>query len=137
MYTPLSMRASAAYQTVAVHSSIDGASAHRLVELVFDGLQQSLRGARGALERGDVALKGTQIGRAVRFLEEGLKGGLNDAQGGELAASLRALYDYCIQRLTAANLHNDVSALAEVEALIAPVALGWREIGQHPAALAR
>lgn len=135
MYTPLSMRGSAAYQTVAAHSGTDGASPHRLVELVFDGLLQALRAGRGALERGDVAAKGAQICRAVRFLDEGLKGGLDEVRGGELAARLRGLYDYCIDRLTAANLENDASALSEVEALIAPVAQSWRDIG--PGAVAR
>ncbi|MDA7415236.1 flagellar export chaperone FliS [Xenophilus arseniciresistens] len=134
MYTPPSARAQAAYRNIAAQSSIEGATPHRLIELVFDGLLQSLRAARGALERGDLQAKGQQIGRAVRFLEEGLKGGLNDAQGGELAARLRALYDYCVNRLTTANLHNDAAALAEVEALIAPLAQGWRDIGPQAAA---
>lgn len=137
MYTPPSMRAQAAYRTIAAQSSIEGATPHRLIELVFDGLLQSLRAARGALERGELPAKGQQIGRAVRFLEEGLKAGLNDAQGGELAARLRALYDYCVNRLTAANLHNDAAALAEVEALIAPLAQGWRDIGPQAAAAQR
>jgi flagellar protein FliS len=128
------MRASAVYQTVAAHSSTDGASPHRLVELVFDGLLQSLRAGRGALERGEMAAKGAQICRAVRFLDEGLKGGLDEVRGGELATRLRSLYDYCIDRLTAANLHNDASALSEIEALIAPVAQSWRDIGPQAAA---
>lgn len=128
MYTPPSLRVANAYRTVAATSSVDGATPHRLIELLFDGLLQAVNAARGALERGDVALKGTQIQRAVRLLEEGLKGGLDEARGGELAQRLRSLYDYCIDRLTLANLNNDGAALAEVAALIAPVADGWKAI---------
>ena len=97
---------------------------------MFDGLLQAVNAARGALSRGDVAGKGMQIQRAVRLLEEGLKGGLDDARGGDLAAKLRALYDYCIGRLTHANLRNDAEALSEGAALIAPVADGWKQMGR-------
>lgn len=134
MYIPPNLRAANAYGIVAATSSVDGASPHRLIELLFDGLQQSLNAAQGALARNDVCAKGTQIQRALRFLEEGLKGGLDDARGGELAGRLRALYDYCIGRLTQANLHNDAAALVEVASLIAPVAQGWKAIGQSGAA---
>ncbi|MEJ8825687.1 flagellar export chaperone FliS [Variovorax humicola] len=129
MYTPPSLRAANAYRTVGVQSSVDGADPHQLVVLLFDGLQQALQAARGALQRGDVAAKGLQVMRALRFLEEGLKGGLDDERGGELAARLRALYDYCIERITLANVRNDGDLLAEVAALIAPVAESWQAIG--------
>ncbi|RZL41368.1 MAG: flagellar export chaperone FliS [Variovorax sp.] len=134
MYTPPSLRAASAYKTVGAQSSVDGADAHQLIVLLFDGLLQAVNAARGALSRGDVATKGTQIQRAVRFLEEGLKGGLDDKRGGELAQRLRALYDYCIQRLTQGNARNDVGALAEVVALITPVAEGWKEMGRQRSA---
>lgn len=137
MYTPPHLRAASAYKTVGAQSSVDGADAHQLIVLVFDGLLQAVNAARGALTRGEVALKGEQIQRAVRLLEEGLKGGLDMARGGELAGQLRALYDYCIERLTLANLRNDGEALAEVVRLVTPVAEGWKEMGRlrsaHPA----
>jgi len=129
MYTPASSRAASAYRQVGVQSAVDGASPHMLIKMLFDGLIQSLNAARGALQRGDVAEKGRQIGKAVRILEEGLKGGLNPAQGGDIARNLAALYDYCVGRLTLANVRNDEALVEEVARLIAPVAQGWSEIG--------
>ena len=129
MYTPVSSRAANAYRQVGVQSGLESASPHRLTQMLFDGLLQNLNTAIGALQRGDIELKGQQIGRAVRILEEGLKGGLNREQGGELAANLGALYDYCVQRLTIANLRNDAAAVEEVVALMSPVAKSWQEIG--------
>ncbi|WP_219211217.1 flagellar export chaperone FliS [Variovorax boronicumulans] len=134
MYTAPHLRAASAYKTVGAQSSVDGADAHQLIVLVFDGLLQAVNAARGALTRGEVALKGEQIQRAVRLLEEGLKGGLDMARGGELAGQLRALYDYCIERLTLANLYNDGEALAEVVRLVTPVAEGWKEMGRQRSA---
>ena len=129
MYTPVSSRAANAYRQVGVQSGLESASPHRLIQMLFDGLLQNLNTAIGALQRGDIELKGQQNGRAERILDEGLKGGLNREQGGELATNLGALYDYCVQRLTVANLRNDAAAVEEVVALMSPVAKSWQEIG--------
>ena len=130
MYTPPSLRAAMAYKNVGVQSSVEFASPHQLIDLLFDGLVVALASARGALQRGDVAAKGIQIMRAVRLLDEGLKAGLDNERGGALAERLASLYDYCTERLTLANVRNDGEMLAEVAALIAPVAQGWKEIGR-------
>ena len=134
MYTPSFSRAASAYRQVGAQSGVENASPHRLIQMLFEGLLQHLNAARGAIERGEVEAKGTQLGRAVRILEEGLKGSLNREQGGELAMNLGALYDYCIQRLTYANLRNDVQAVEEGVSLVEPVAQGWQEIASTPAA---
>ncbi len=128
MYIPVSSRAASAYRQVGVQSGVDGASPHMLIKMLFDGLVLSLNAARGALERGDIAEKGRQIGKAVRILEEGLKAGLNPAQGGDIADNLAALYDYCVSRLTLANVRNDAALVEEVVRLVAPVAQGWNEM---------
>ena len=129
MFTPVSSRAASAYRQVGVQSGVDGATPHMLIKMLFDGLMKSLNAARGAVQRGEIEEKGRHLGKAVRILEEGLKGGLNSEQGGELAKNLRALYDYCIKRLTLANLRNDLGMVEEVVQLIAPVAQSWEQIG--------
>jgi flagellar secretion chaperone FliS len=128
MFTSVSSRAASAYKRVAAETSVQGASPHQLVGLLFDALLQSIANARGALERGDIAAKGEAIGKAVRLIEEGLKAGLNLEQGGELAANLRGLYGYSVQRLSHANLRNDAGALEEVTQLIEPLADAWKQI---------
>jgi flagellar protein FliS len=128
MFTSANFRAAAAYKRVAADTGIQGADPHQLVSLLFDALLQSLTRAHGAMESGDIAAKGMAIGKAVRILEEGLKAGLNMELGGELAQNLRGMYSYSIVRLTHANLRNDAAALAEVTALIEPVADSWKQI---------
>jgi flagellar protein FliS len=128
MFTPVNMRSANAYRTVSVETSVTGADPHQLVGLLYEALLQSVGKAKVAIEANDIAGKGQAIGRAVRLIEEGLKAALNDAQGGELAANLRGLYDYCIVRLSEANLHTDKSMLEEVEQLIRPVAEAWNQI---------
>lgn len=136
MFTSVSSRAASAYRRVAAETSVQGASPHQLVELLFDALLQAIANARGALARGDVEGKGQAIGKAVRIIEEGLKAGLNLREGGEIAGNLHALYSYSVQRLTHANLRNDDKALEEVRGLIEPVADSWKQIkGPGPAYL--
>ncbi|WP_332745601.1 flagellar export chaperone FliS [Hydrogenophaga sp.] len=128
MFTSVNSRAASAYKRVSADTGVSTADPHQLVGLLFDGLIQSLNAARGAMERGEVEAKGQAIGKAVRILEEGLKAGLNLAQGGDLARNLNGLYGFAVQRLTLANLRNDRAAVAEVVALIEPLADSWKQI---------
>ncbi len=134
MFTPVSTRAASTYKRVNIETSVDAADPHRLVVLLFDALLHALGSARAALARGDIATKGLEITKAVRILEEGLKAGLNDADGGEVAANLRGVYTYCVRCLTIGNLRNDDRKLQEVVGLIEPIAHAWGQIqGEHAA----
>ncbi len=117
-----------AYQQVAVASSLGSASPHELVAMLFDGLLESLTIARGALRSGDVATKAREVQRAVRIVDEGLRGSLNLAGGGELAHNLHALYAYLAGRLTLAHLRNDDALFEECVRLVEPVRDAWRAI---------
>ncbi len=128
MFTPVNMRSANAYRTVSVETAVAGADAHKLIDMLYEALLQSIGAAKLSLQAQDLAAKGKAIGRAVRLIEEGLKASLDSNQGGELANNLRSLYDYCIVRLSEANLHSDAAALDEVAALIRPVADAWKEI---------
>lgn len=128
MFTPVSMRSANTYRTVGLETSVAGADPHQLVGLLFDALLQAMSAAKGAILSGDIAIKGRSINRAVRILEEGLKAALDDKRGGDLAVNLRNLYDYCILRLTEANLRNDAVIIDEVIKVIQPVADSWSEI---------
>ena len=130
MFSPRSSTSASAYRQVSVQTSVDHATPHNLVEMLFDGLLVAVGSARAALQRGDIKYKCTQIVIAVRILEEGLKSALNLEQGGELAANLDRLYGYCVLRLTQANARNDDDALAEVARLIEPQARSWKQIGE-------
>ncbi|WP_439606135.1 flagellar export chaperone FliS [Hydrogenophaga sp.] len=128
MFTSVTTRAASAYKRVAVETGVQGADPHQLVGMLYDALLQSMNQARGAIERGEVEVKGAALGKAVRILEEGLKAGLNLREGGELAHNLKGLYDFSVTRLTHANLRNDSAAVAQVVELIEPLAQSWQQI---------
>ncbi len=123
-----------AYRSVGVETGVSAATPHRLVTMLFDGFQDAMAQARGALAAGDTQSKGRAITRAARIVEEGLKAGLNLKDGGKLASDLDSLYAYISVRLTHANLHNDEAALEECGRLIEPLRTAWAAIGGKPAA---
>ncbi len=118
-----------AYARVGVETSVNAASAHKLIELLFNGFMDAIVLARGAMQGKQIEAKGKAIGRAARIVEEGLKAGLNLEAGGRLAADLDALYAYVGLRLLQANLRNDEAALDECVRLIGPLRDAWIAIG--------
>jgi flagellar protein FliS len=129
MFNSVSSRSAAAYKRVGLETSVDKADPHQLVAMLFEGLIQAVGMARLSLARGDLAGKGEQIIKAVRILDEGLKPSLNLEQGGDIAINLSDLYDYCVMRLSQANLRNDDAALGDVLRVVEPLAQGWKQIG--------
>jgi flagellar protein FliS len=118
-----------AYRQVGVETSVEDASPHHLISLLFDGYMESITQARGAMRNGQIEQKGKAIGRAARIVEEGLKASLNVGEGGSLARDLHALYEYLTRRLTLANIRNDDAMLEECAQLVEPLRQAWKEIG--------
>ena len=128
MSSAATFRSLNAYRSISVETSMHTIDQHQIVNLLLDGLLQSLATARGAIARGDIPGKCSSISRAIRILEEGLSTGLDRVDGGELAERLAALYDYCIHQLVVANLHSSDQILQEVQNLMEPIAQSWKAI---------
>lgn len=117
------------YQTVNVNAQISEADPHRLIQMLMEGGIQRIAQAKGAMQFGNVGLKGEQIGKAVAIIG-GLREALDHKQGGEVAGNLDSLYAFMQQRLSQANLRNDASLLDEVTDLLREVKAGWDGIRQ-------
>ncbi|MES2229621.1 MAG: flagellar export chaperone FliS [Pseudomonadota bacterium] len=124
------------YREIDASTSLDGASPHKLVSLLYLALASAISSARGAIARNDIAEKGRAISRAVRIIEEGLNAPL-DMQAGALAINLRDLYHYMVQRLTLANLKNDDQTLSECSRLVESLREGWDGIADQVHSTAR
>ncbi len=127
-FAPRHYRPSNLYSRVGLETEVHDASPHRLIAMLFDGLFSALAQAQGAIESGQRELKARALSRAVRIIDEGLKAGLNLAEGGPLALQLNELYAYATLRLTQANLRDDLEAILEVRTLLQPVRDAWGAI---------
>ncbi len=119
-----------AYAKIGVESAVMSASQQQLVMMLFDGALSALIRARLFMQDGNIEGKGSSISKAINIIEAGLKEGLTENQGDELADNLLDLYNYMTRRLLHANLHNDVAAVVEVEGLLRNIADAWKEVVQ-------
>jgi flagellar protein FliS len=98
-----------------------------LIQMLFDGLIESLVTARGHIEHGSIEDKNKSLTRAGRIVI-GLQGALDMDKGGELASNLHELYSYVTRRLVHVNARNDLEALQEVQTLMSEIRQAWRDV---------
>lgn len=113
-----------AYKSVDIESNAAYADGVQLVQMLFDGLLESLDKADGHIERGEIENKNQVIGRAQKIIF-GLQMSLDMEKGGDLSRNLNDLYEYSVRRLLHAHTKNDVEALREVKSLIREVSSAW------------
>jgi len=118
------------YSSVKVHSGVEAASPHRLIQMLFEGALERIAQAKGAMKQNQIARKGELIGKAIAIVG-GLQGSLNDKEGGSLATNLDDLYDYIIRRLTRANFENNTDYLDECGRLLGEIKTAWDTIGNQ------
>ncbi len=116
------------YAKVNYGANVEIASPHRLIDMLFEGALERISQARGAMQYGEVELKGKKINDAVRIVG-GLRENLNLDDGGEIAQNLNNLYIYIQGLLAKAHLNNDDSILEECGNLLGELRLAWKQIG--------
>jgi flagellar protein FliS len=121
-----------AYAKIEVESAVMSASQQQLVTMLFDGALSALVRARLFLQSGNLEGKGLSLSKAINIIENGLKIGIDETSSDELTQNLLALYSYMVRRIFQANLHNDVSAIEEVETLLRNIADAWKDVAQAP-----
>lgn len=117
------------YNTAAVHTTVEGATPHHLVLMLFDGALRLVRQAKTHLSRGEIGQKATCITKAIDIIDQGLRSSLDEEAGGEIAKNLAALYDYALRRLVQANIQSDPAMLDDVLRTLEPLREAWRGIG--------
>jgi len=102
-----------------------------LVVMLYDGLLHSLRKAKSAIEQKNLDEQNAELLRAQRILSE-LTAGLDREKGGEISRNLASLYQFCIQRLVAANIEDNAALVGEVLRVIEPLRDAWAEAARKP-----
>lgn len=115
------------YGEVKVSTGVATADSVQLIQMLFDGLLESLRSAEGHIRRGSIEEKSKALTRAGKIVI-GLQGALDFKAGGDIARNLDELYGYVTRRLLHINLHNDLDALAEVVSLMSEIKGAWETI---------
>lgn len=112
------------YRQVGTQSGVASASPHRLIQMLMEGALEKINLAKGYMQRGETALKGSHISWAISIID-GLRMSLDKEAGGEIAQNLDDLYDYMGRRLAEANLDNNEAMLDEVAGLLLEIKSAW------------
>lgn len=116
------------YAKVHYRANVEIASPHRLIDMLYEGAIERIVQAKGAMEYGNIELKGSKINSAVSIVG-GLRESLNTDVGGELAMNLDNLYVYIQGLLSAAHIKNDAAKLDEAITLLGDLRSAWKQIG--------
>lgn len=119
----------ASYAQVHRSSGVESASPHKLIDMLFEGALERIIQAKGAMEYGNVEVKGAKINSAIAIVG-GLRESLDSDQGGDIADNLDALYVYIQNIMMKAHLTNDASLLDEAGSLLGELKSAWRQIGE-------
>ncbi|MGM0554449.1 MAG: flagellar export chaperone FliS [Pseudomonadota bacterium] len=136
MYGPGMNRAVNQYRQSGALAEAQVADPYRLIQMLFEGALERIAVAKGAMQQGNVGLKGEKIGKAIDIVES-LRAVLDFKHNEELAGNLDSLYEYMSRRLLEANMQNDPERLDEVAKLLREIKAGWDEIpAEHRSAKA-
>ena len=120
------------YQRLDTEGNIENASPHRLIQLMMARALTKIGVARGHMQRGEVADKGSSIGDAIDIIN-GLQASLNHKADERMSANFDALYAYMMRRLLEANIKNDTAMLDEVAGLLQELKEAWDAIADQVA----
>ena len=115
------------YQKRAFDMQIESATPHRLVSMMFEGATARVVKAKSAIDTGKPVLKREMISQAIAIVDA-LRESLNLDDGGDLAANLKMLYLYVVERLTMADARNSMEMLDECNNLLLQVSGAWEQI---------
>lgn len=115
------------YLSADLERQVATATPHQLVLIMFSGLMDELVRAKSHIHAKRYEQKAHSINRCIDILNA-LSSALDLEQGGELAKSLASLYDYAVRCLYEASHQLSIEKIAEVEALLAEIESGWREM---------
>lgn len=115
------------YQSVRRATLVEGASPHRLVEMLYEGALSNIAIARKHIATNDRKMLHTHIDKAVAIIQE-LQASLQDYQTNELSASLFDLYSYIVSTLIDSEKNLDDNSLITCLNLIEILNDAWKEI---------
>ncbi|HBC58758.1 MAG TPA: flagellar export chaperone FliS [Gammaproteobacteria bacterium] len=120
-----------AYRDQTLRSEIDGADAHRLIQMLLEGALEKIVRAKHYIVKKDLAEKGRHIAWAMDIVD-GLKISLDAEQGDEkLVQNLEDLYNYVNHLLLQASATLEVRYLDQAAQILTEIKAGWDAINHQ------
>ena len=120
----------ARYQSVDISSRIEGATPHRLVQIMYEELLKALDAMAFATARGDYVQRGQQQSKVLAVLT-GLETSLDFDKGGQIAVDLVAIYREARRLVVAGGRESDAALVTKARDMIQEIAAAWDAIGKR------
>jgi flagellar protein FliS len=116
-------------------ADVRGASAVRLVVLLYEQVIHDLRKAIEAIEQNDIELRGNSVNHAISVIAH-LQGNLNMKAGGQVALNLEHFYRCLGQNLVQAHFHSSRPVLLQQITDLMALREAWIEVDRSEVTLA-
>ena len=120
----------ARYQSVDISSKIEGATPHRLVQIMYEELLKALDAMAFATARGDYVQRGEHQSKVLAILT-GLETSLDFDKGGQIAVDLVAIYREARRLVVAGGRDSDAKLVTQTRDMIQEISNAWDAIGRR------
>jgi len=120
----------ARYQSVDIASRIEGATPHRLVQIMYEELLKALDAMAFATARGDYVQRGEHQSKVLAILT-GLETSLDFDKGGQIAVDLVAIYREARRLVIAGGREGDAQLIGQAREMIQEISNAWDAIGRR------
>lgn len=126
----MALRGINAYKKGNMKQDIAHADPHKITLMLMQGALDRMAYAKGSIERKDFEGKAEHLSRVTAILMN-LRDTLDMEIKSEITENLYSLYEYMIQRITDANIQNDLNIMDEVINLMLPIKTAWSQIPEE------
>ena len=116
-----------AYQKTNINAELSVADPYVVTKMLFQGLNDRMAQAKGAIERNDLLLKSKKLSSAIAIIEN-LRSTLDFSKSESLATNLYRIYSYMIKRLNDASIELTANAVDDAMKAFAPIKAAWESI---------
>lgn len=124
-----------AYQSVRKATLVEGATPHKLIELLYDGSLSNIAIARQHLAAGNREKLHVHVDKTIAIVQE-LQGSLKDYDTNELSANLFELYTYIVKTLISSEKDKDDEGFGVCAHLLDVLRDAWKSIAPENVAAA-
>ena len=102
-------------------------SPHRLIEMMYEGILRFNTQAKKALAEGNIEKRVHWLNRSASIFAE-LMNSLNHDEDGVTSEYLEGLYAFQMEKITQANMAEDVTLIDEINVVVRGLLDAWREV---------
>ena len=116
-----------AYRNTSVSAEIAVADPYVLTKMLYQGIFERLAQAKGAIERGDLAVKAQKLASATAIIEN-LKHTLDFKRNAAIAQNFSDIYDEMLERIADAAVQINPRPIDEALQIFMPIKQAWDNI---------